>query len=60
MARDHSMYGWTPESIDEKAQKDAEDGVYRPIPGWIGPLSVHTEAGSRYDKAYRYHRDNDD
>jgi hypothetical protein len=58
MSRDGSMYGWTPESIDEKAQKDAEDGEHRQIPGWLGSVSPYSEAGKRYNDAYRHHSRN--
>jgi hypothetical protein len=55
---DGSMYGWTPESIDEKARRDAEDGERRQIPGWIGSVSPYSEAGSRYNRAFDHHRRN--
>jgi hypothetical protein len=54
------MYGWTPKSIDEKAQRDLEKDEYDPPPGWLGTLQPGTEARDRYDRARKHHKHDDD
>jgi hypothetical protein len=61
MGKDRSMSGWTPESLDKKAQKDAGSNNYNPPWGWFpGPEPVGREARDRYDQAYDHHKNSDD
>jgi hypothetical protein len=52
MSDDGTMYGWTRKALEDKAREDNERGEYNRVPGWLGPLSEHTTAGSIYHKAW--------
>ena len=62
MGRDKSMFGWTSERLDEKAQEDASKDNYDPPYSWM-PFTREqpgTEARDRYDRAYDHHSKDDD
>ncbi len=62
MGKDKSMFGWTPERLDEKARDDVAAGKYEPPPSWIPGASERpgTEARDTYDGSHDHYSGKDD